>query len=232
MENPVRTVEEPTPSSLPSLPKRIVQVFVSPGELFTALRDNPVWFGVLAVAVVMGGVAMSLIPADLWAEISRNQLIEQGREVPPGLESSAPIIKIFSVLGGSLAMFIMAFIMAGIVTLFFSFFFGDQGRYKQYLSVVSHAFIISALGGLLLVPLRIANGDPTTTLSLGTFATFLEEGYLFRVLKMLDLFAIWSYVVMAIGVTKIDPKRSFGFAVTFFMAFALAFALVFGSFGG
>jgi hypothetical protein len=148
------------------------------------------------------------------------------------MESSGPIIKIFSVFGGSLAMFVMAFIMAGVVTLFFSFFFGDQGRYKQYLSVVSHAFIISALGGLLLVPLRIANGDPSTTLSLGTFAAFLEEGYLLRVLKMLDLFAIWSYVVMAIGVTKIDPKRSFGFAMTFFVAFALVFALIFGSFGG
>jgi hypothetical protein len=49
---------------------------------------------------------------------------------------------------------------------------------------------------------------------------------------MLDLFAFWSYAVMAIGVTKIDPKRGFGFALAFFLAFALAFALLFGLIGG
>ena len=63
----------------------------------------------------------------------------------------------------------MAFVSAGVVTLIFSFLFGGQGRYHQYLSVVTHAMTISAFGGLLLVPLKISQGDPTVTLSLGTF---------------------------------------------------------------
>jgi len=225
-------VEDSASSSFPSLPKRLGQVFFSPGELFTALREKPVWFGALAVVVVLGGLSVALIPTEMWLEITRNQLIEQGQEVPSALESTGPIIRIFSVFGGALVMFIMAFVMAGIVTLFFSFLFGDEGRYGQYLSVVAHASIISSLGALLLVPLRIANGDPSVTLSLGTFAFFMEDGYPLRVLKLLDLFAIWSYLVMAVGVTKIDPRRTLGFAVTFFMIFALVFALVFGIFGG
>jgi hypothetical protein len=82
------------------------------------------------------------------------------------------------------------------------------------------------------VPLKLAQGDPSLTLSLGTFAFFLDEGYPLRVLKMLDLFGLWAYVVMAIGVTKIDPKRGLGSALGFFLVFALGFALIFGSFGG
>ncbi|MFH1764333.1 MAG: YIP1 family protein, partial [Gemmatimonadota bacterium] len=136
------------------------------------------------------------------------------------------------VLGGGIAFFIMAFVLAGIVTLFFSFLFGDEGRYVQYLSVVAHASVISALGALLLVPLKLSQGDPSVTLSLGTFAFFIEDGYPLRVLRLLDLFALWSYGVMAIGVTKIDPRRGFGFALTFFFIFALVFALIFGIFGG
>ena len=83
-----------------------------------------------------------------------------------------------------------------------------------------------------MLPLRLSQGDPSVTLSLGTFAFFLEEGYPLRVLKMLDLFSLWSYAVMAIGVTKIDPKRGLGLAFGFFSLFAIGSALLFGIFGG
>jgi hypothetical protein len=225
-------VEESTAAPFPSLPKRLVQVFFSPGELFTALREKPVWSGALAVVGILAVLSVALLPTELWVEFSRAQMIEQGREVPAGFESTGAIIRIVSVFGAGIAFFIMAFILAGILTFFFSFLFGDDGRYVQYLSVVAHASVISVLGALLMVPLRLSQGDPSVTLSLGTFVFFLEDGYPLRVLKMLDLFAIWSYLVMAIGVTKIDPRRSMGFAVTFFMIFALAFALLFGLFGG
>lgn len=216
----------------PSLPVRLLKVFFSPGELFAALRQKPVWVGAMLAAAVVVGLAMAVIPSDLWMEVARNQMIESGQEVPPGFESSGPIVKVFSVLGGVIGTPIMMFVLAGIITLVFTFLAGGEGRYKQYLSMVAHASIISAVGALITVPLKLAAGDPSITLSLGTFFSFLEEGYLFRVLKMLDLFALWSYVVMAIGVTKIDPKRSMGFALGFFLLFAVAFALIFGSFGG
>ncbi len=226
-------MEESTPSSLPSLPKRLIQVFFSPSEVFTALREKPVWFGALAVAGVLAVISVILIPTELWTQLARDQLIQQGQAVPPGFESSGAIIRVFAVLGGGISFFIMAFILAGIVKLYFSFLLGDEGSYRQYLAVVSHAFIISAVGALLLVPLRISQGDPAVTLSLGTFAlAFMDEGYQLRVLKMVDLFSLWSYAIMAIGVTKIAPKRSFGSALAFFFGVAVVFALIFGIFGG
>jgi len=217
---------------LPPLPKRLAQVFFSPGELFTALREKPVWFSAMLVVGILVGLALALIPPELWVEFSRNRMIEQGQPVPPGFESSGSIMRIFSVLGGALVTPIMMFILAGVVTFFFSFLLGDDGRYVQYLAIVAHASIITALGSLVLVPLKIQQGDPSLTLSLGTFAMFLGDGYVLRVLKLLDLFAIWSYGVMAVGVTSIDPRRGFAGALAFFLAFALVFALIFGSFGG
>ena len=225
-------MEDSAPSSFPSLPKRLMQLFFSPGELFTALREKPVWFGALAVGALLILLSTAFIPTDVWVEFSRNQMIQQGRDVPAGFETGGALIRIFSVVLGPISFFIMAFIIAGIVTLFFSFLFGDEGRYVQYLSVVAHALVISAVGGLLLVPLKLAQSDPSVTLNLATFAFFLEEGYFFRVLKLIDLFGLWAFAVMAVGVTKIDPRRSFGFALAFFMAFTLAMSLVFGIFGG
>lgn len=223
---------ESAPTELRPLPMRLVQVFFSPGELFSVLREKPVWFGAMAVTAVLIGVGMSLLPTDLWIEFSRNQMISRGQDVPPGFESAGSIIRITSILGGVIMTPVMMFVLAGIVTGIFSFLLGGEGRYKQYLSVITHASIITAVSTLLLVPLKIAQGNPSVTLNLGTFFSFLGDGYVFRALKMLDLFALWAYAVMAIGVTKIDPRRTFGFAFTVFMGFALAFALIFALFPG
>lgn len=70
-------------------------------------------------------------------------------------------------------------------------------------------------------------GTIEVTLNLGTFFSFLGEGYPLRVLRMLELFGLWSMVVMAIGVSKVNPKRSLGSALTFFVVLAIGFALLF-----
>lgn len=225
-------MEEVGSPPLPVLPVRLVQLLFSPGKLFEALRERPAWFGVLLLGAVLLAVSILLIPVDLFVEAAREQLIQRGQTVPPSLESSGTLFRVSSVAGGVIFWFIWAFLLSGIVTLVFSFFLGDEGRYKQYLSVVSHGLFIGALGALITVPLKIAQQDPSLTLSLGTFAFFLEEGYAFRVLRLLDLFQLWGYAVMAIGVTRIDPKRGLGSALVVFFGLAVVAALIFGIFGG
>ncbi len=75
---------ESAPAVLRPLPVRFVQVFFSPGELFSALREKPVWFGAMAVVAVLVGVGVALIPTEMWVEFSRNQMLERGQEVPAG----------------------------------------------------------------------------------------------------------------------------------------------------
>jgi hypothetical protein len=220
-------MEAEAPSPIPSLPTRLLQVFFSPGELFATLRGNPAWFGALAVSAILVALSIFLIPADLWMQMAREQAIQAGGEAPPA--AAAAIMRVFGILGAGIGFFIWAFIMAGILTLFFRFLFGDEGSYKQYLCVVAHALVIGALGSLLLTPLRIMQGNPQLTLNVGTFfSSVLEEGYILKVLKMLELFGLWGMAVMAIGVTKMDPRRSLGSAFTFFVIFAVGTALLFG----
>lgn len=220
-----------SPQSL-SLPTRILKVFFSPGEVFLALREKPVWLGAVGVCGILVALSMILIPADIWVESMREQAMRRGTEMPSFLASAGPIFRLASAVSGIIGIFLWVFFLSSVITVFFSFLLGDEGGYKQYLSVVSHALVITAVGSVLLLPLRIAQGDPTLTLNVGTFLPFLEEGYAFRVLKLLDLFGLWSYSVMAVGVTKIDPRRGMGIALSFFLAFAVASSLVFGIFGG
>jgi len=211
-----------------TLPVRLLKVFVSPGELFESLKQRPLWGGVLAIGGLLVVASLLLIPAEVWISVMREQSAETGAELPGFLRSAGAVFRIATAAGAAIFWFLWAFVLAGIVTFVFAFFLGDEGRYREYLSVVSHALFIGAVGAVLLTPLRIIQQQPDLTLNVGTFFSFLGEGYTARVLRLLDLFGLWSYTVMAIGVTKIYPNRGMGSALTFFWGFALVFALIVG----
>jgi hypothetical protein len=226
-------VESNAAPSVPSLPVRLFKVFVSPGELFEGLRHKPVWFGALAVGAVLVAVSMALIPMELWEEMLREQAMEQsmrtGQPVPDNFGATSNVVRIFSIIGPLVTLFIWAFLLTSIVTFIFAFVLGDEGTYKQYLSVVSHGMFIGAVGGLLITPLRIMEQDIQLTLSLGTFFSF-GEGYFSRVMRMMDLFQLWASAVMAIGATKIYPRRGLKSALVVFLGLAVLMALLFGLF--
>lgn len=223
----VAVVEGP---DAPPLPRRLLDAFLSPSRMGSAVAEGPKWLG--ALLVVMGLIALSsaLLPPELFAEMQRRAALAQGQTPPPMTEATLRVIRIVSIIGGPIGVAIISFIAAGFYTFVFAFVLGDEGRYKQYLALSVHAAFIPALLSLPLVPLRIRTGDPQFGLNLASFLFFLEPGYVRNVFRMLDLTQIWSTVVMAIGIHQIDRRRGVASALTVLMAFMLAIALVVGRF--
>ena len=211
---PARVEASPGP---PSLPVRVVQVFSSPSRLFDRLRDRPVWFTTLLFGGLLVVVSVMALPADVWAEFFRAQMLEAGQPVPEGLEAGGKWFRIFGSIGGVLFWFVWAFLVSGIATVIFAFVLGDDVRYRQVLSATSHSLLIVALGGVVILPLRIAQRDPQLVLSVGTFLPFLD-GYPAALLGSLDLFALWAFAVLGLAITRFDRKRSVGVAVTVLFA--------------
>ena len=210
----------------PSLPTRLMQVFLSPGALTEKLAERPKWLGALLVSAVIIGISMALIPTDVFMEAQRQAALERGTEIPEMPESMAQAMRFIIPTTTVLFTFIMSFFFAGLYTLVFAFVLGDEGRYKQYLAVLTHAWFIAALFGLALTPLRISTGNPQFTLNLASFLVFLPEGYLLNVFTALDISQIWSTLVFAQGAHAIDPRRSFGSAVAIGMVVLVGFAMI------
>lgn len=227
--DPGASAEAESPT-LPPFWKRALDTFFSPGVMAEAVATRPTWLVPLLVGGLLVALQTYLIPADVWEAAFRQNMLAQGRDMPEGFAMSGNVLRISSVIGGALAWFVMTFLLAGIVTLIFAFFLGDEGRYRQYLSVMAHAWLIPASLGLLLVPLRIAQGNPQLNLSLATFLYFLEPGYLKGVLTVLDLTQLWGWAVVAQGVHTIDRRRSFGSAFAVLFGIVLVIALVMGRF--
>lgn len=217
-------------STLPSLPVRLVWVLASPGKLMDALAETPRWLGPMLVSVMLVSASVALIPPEIMLESQRVAAMERGAEFPEIGEQAVRVMRIVFPVASALAMVVFSFAFAGVYTLIFAFILGDEGRYVQYLAAVTHAWFIAALLGLAVTPLRIATEDPRYTLNLASFFFFLPDGYLFNVLRALDLTQIWSTLVIAQGAHAIDNRRSFKSAAVILLGILVALALLIGRF--
>ncbi len=214
-------VGEPATGSeavFPSLPTRLMWVFVSPGRLMGRLAENPVWAGALLVSTVLVVLSVALIPVEVFMEVNREAAIERGGEFPEMGEGALSFMRVFIPASAALSTVVFSLVFAGVYTVIFAFILGDEGSYRQYLAALSHAWFIAALLGLLITPLKIAAEDPQLTLNLGLFMPFLPEGYLQSFFRLLDITQIWSTLVLAQGAHAIDRRRSFGSAATILLS--------------
>jgi hypothetical protein len=152
--------------------------------------------------------ACFLLPSDLLIATMRERVMEQGQTVPPAVLEQVGRFRYLGAAGSFIAWGIFLAFFAGVVTLFFAFLLGHEGTYRQYLAVVAHAHLVSATSVVLLVPLRIVGEDAQVLLSVGSFAVFLESGYLLRFLSFIDLFGLWVWTLVGLGVARIGRKES------------------------
>jgi len=216
----------------PGLFTRYFQVFFSPDLLFQGLRNRPDYVGALLLGGGLLAAGQALLPTDLLLATAREAFQAQGQPVPSAFENFGTVIRF---VGPAAALVFwpigMAF-FAGLVMLFFAILLGHEGTYRQYLAVVAHAQLIVATAAILLAPLRIATEDAQLLLSVGTFATFLEPGYILRFLSFLDLFGLWAWVLVALGAARIARKRSWIGGLIFVLMIPVTTAAVVAVFSG
>jgi hypothetical protein len=225
MDPTVDEYDEPDPD-FPSLPKRLLYVFVSPGKLSEFLAEDPKWIAALMASAAVIGVSMLLIPVEVFLDAQRQAALGRGVDFPDMPDRMVNAMRYVFPSIAVVSTIVFAFIFAGFYTLVFAFILGDEGRFKQYLAVLVHSWFIAALFGLLLTPLRLSTGDPQFTLNVASFFFFLPDGYLLNVFRALDLSQIWSTLVFAQGAHAIDKRRSFGSAAAIGLTITLGIALV------
>ena len=212
---------------------RYVQVFFSPDDLFQGLRTRPYWVGAVLLGSGLAAVGVMLLPQDALLEMVREQSAAAGQPLPPGFEDD--LGGVFRYIAGA-ATFVfwplIPAVSAGVVTGIFAFLIGHEGTYKQYLAVVAHAHLVTATAGVLVAPLRIAMEDAQVLISLGSFAPFLEPGYLLRFLSLVDLFGIWAWLLVGLGAARIARKKSWAVGCVFVLMIPVVPAAVGALFTG
>lgn len=218
MSQPLDPSSTGAEAPIPSLPVRIVQVFTSPGKLFEALRERPVWLGVLVTLIVVGVVAGLLVPEEAWRSMIADQM-------PPDAdpEQIEGTVRFWSTLGPILGVILTPIsiaLVAGLLILAYNVVLGGEASFRQLFSATTHAYVILTVGGLVGLGLLAASGEQVV-LSPALLLPEMGDGYLARFLERINIFALWTIAVLGIAVSRIYPKRSAGGGIAYLLVLYL-----------
>ncbi len=220
-----------------SATEAITGMFTEPGETFESIskvNKKNYWILPLIIVIIAGVISTFLFTMDeqLTDKVFQQQkekIISQMEEsvksgkmsreqadvsIEQSLKFVSPKSVLFQVFGyiGTIVMpFVILFLLSLVYLVIFKIMKTDF-EYVKLLNVIGLSMIVTAIGSIVAIVLSIIVGD-FTNLSPGLILNESMVGKgLYSFLSKLDVFTIWFFVLMAIGlskITKIELKKSY-----------------------
>ncbi|MGA2299578.1 MAG: YIP1 family protein [Candidatus Acidiferrum sp.] len=200
---------------------RIVGVLFSPKATFEDIVRKPSWLLPLVIMAVLGLLAaVSLNQRMNWRDYVSQQIEKSSRasQLTPEqkqqqIEAGAKFAPISSYIFGAPAPIVILLVVALVMWGSYNLLGGANTDFKTSLGIVSHAFVPSYIGSLLL--LLVLFLKPVGTVDLQNpvatnVAAFLPDDvpkWLDALCKNVDIFVIWVLVLIAIGFAATNPKK-------------------------
>jgi len=215
--------------------ERVVDTFVAPSKTFTDIRRSSSWWMPFLITLIVSLLFAITIQSKVgWQQVMDNVLANhpaqqaQLDQLDPAQRAQRVKISLMIYKGISFgyAIFGLIFvaIIAGIFMLTYNFGLGSHAAYKQYFASYMYAGLPGALKALLIIVLVFAGGGGdkfNLENPIGTnIGFFFPHGsvpaWLGALLTSLDIFTIWTAVLLAIGLSIVcKVSRSASYAVVF-----------------
>jgi hypothetical protein len=204
---------------------RLISVFTSPGRTFASIAARPTWIQPLVfVLLVTIGVTAIVTPKMDMGSIIRQSIEDSGRELTPeqmdkAVEQGAKFAKIGPIIG-VVSQPIIFLLLALIFWVVFKLS-GGEFSFPASFSVVLHALLPNSLAALLSIPVVMSKSTLSyeqvkagsfLSSNLGAFAPAGTKHGLLSLLSSIDVFSLWSLVLLIIGY-RIAAKVSKGTAI-------------------
>lgn len=208
----------PTPAPPRSLPARVIGILTSPGETYASVVAHPRWLGMLALSTLLtAGLSFWFVGTEPGQQALLDQQVRQSEafgqtisdEQYARMEAMLPMMRYIT--GGSILVSIpvMSLVIAGILFAVFNAGLGGQATFRQVFAVVVHSGAVNIVQQLFTVPVNYFRESMSSATNLTVFMPFLDEGSLAgRFFGMIDLFIVWSLIVLAIGLGVLYKRRA------------------------
>ncbi|MBS1518434.1 MAG: YIP1 family protein [Bacteroidetes bacterium] len=195
-----------------------------PGETYetiAATEKKNYWLIPIIIAIVLGLISSFIFMQDkeLTSKVMDKQKAkmmerfeknikegkmtqEQANNAMESINPEGTMFKIIGYGGAALGPFIILFILGLIYFIALKVLKSEAG-FTDVLNVVGLAYLIIAIGNLIATVISVIKGD-LGSLSLGLLLSEESVGSkVYTMISKLDVFSIWFYTVVAIGITKI-----------------------------
>lgn len=200
---------------------RITGIFFSPKSTFEDIVKRPSWILPVVILTILSiGVSVAINQRVDWREFMSQQIEKspQASQMSPEqkqqrIEGGAKISPAFTyaigVLGPILAALVVSLVMWGA----YSLLGGISTNFSTAFGITSHAFLTGLVSSPLFI--LILYLKPFGTIDLenpvaANLAPLLPEDaakWLFALCKSIDLFSIWTLILLAIGFAAVNPKK-------------------------
>jgi len=212
--------------------QRLINVFFAPSKTFTDLRRNANWWAPFLIMAIVSMMFVYVVDQKVgFRKVVENQIRLQPKQADrlerlpadqreTAMRQQTGFWRAFSYASPLVGLIFYA-IIAAVLFATFKFAVSADIRFKTMFALVIYAWlpavfvsllaIISLLAGVSSDGFMIQN--PAAT-NLGAFLDPTASPVLYALLSSVDVFTIWSLILMAIGVTCISKvKRGTAFAV-------------------
>ncbi len=206
--------------------QRISGVFTEPSGVFADIARNGRWWIVAVVLILLNVVAISAMVQRVGYDLMIEKALEQSRrvqEMSPEQRAQVyesqrqfmPIaMRVFppvAILGGML-------VVAAALLFSYRFLLDADVKYKEVLNITAYAYLPPAIAAnlmffalLYLKPPDEFDMESAGGLSVGSFLSRDTAAWLRSLANSLDLFTIWTIVLIATGFTALCGARKMPF---------------------
>jgi hypothetical protein len=190
-------------------------VLFAPAETFDDIARRPDILAPLALLLVISIASTAvLVPRMDFETMIRTQLQQSGGEMKEAdldraVRMGQAAAKVFAYCSPLLAV-VFYVVIAAVLLLAFRLF-GGEGNFKQALSVTLYAWIPLTLFSIILTLVAFSHGtiDPATMATVvksnpAFLVDFNEQRVLFALLSSLDVFLIWTLILLSFGFSSVS----------------------------
>lgn len=209
-----------TPGSVNHL-GRIVGAFFSPKSTFEDIVRRPSWLVPVLLMTVLGiGVAFALNQKVDWRDVASKRIEESPRAANLSAEQkeqqiamSAKVSPGVAYAFGALGPIAGVLVVAAVMLLAYNVIGGANANFSVSMGIISHAFVVSLLSSLLFIlilylkpPGTIDLENPVAT-NVGAFLPESAPKALMSLGKSIDIFSIWTLLLISVGFAAFSPKK-------------------------
>jgi len=210
-------------------PARLAGVFYEPGKVFADVAEKPRWgIAPILLSILVGLALVYSISSHIgWETTIRQTLANNSRmaELPAdqrekAIAAGTKVASIGGWIGAIVGTPFSVLIIAGVLTGLFNGLLGADLKFAQTFAITAYALVVRVLLAALMILLIYLKPPGEFNMQVSPFspAAYMNRlenpKWLMSLCGSLDLFTLWSIILLAIGFSVAARKLSFAKALT------------------
>ena len=191
---------------------RIINVFVAPQSTFEAEREQPKWLVPFIIYMVLM-LSWTAIVQPVLVETQREAMMEQfdkqnlsEEQREQAMQRAEQMRGIMTWVGVVVSQVVMLLIVAAVWLFVSNVLLGGGARYVHTLSITAYSWLIIVVGLMIKAPIILNKNTVDVHFSPATFLSDTDS-FVYKLLSQFDLFNIWSFFIVSIGIAVVTRKR-------------------------